>query len=142
MSEISTCSFCSKTKDQVLKLIVGDSAAICNECVNLCGTLLIDTKKHKRGKGNQLVIPDPRAVFDYLDQHVVGQREAKRVLSVAIVNHYKRINNPDSGVEIQKANILMLGPTGTGKTLLARTVARYLNVPFVIADATTLTEAG
>ena len=142
MSEINTCSFCTKTKDQVLKLIVGDDAAICNECVNLCSTLLVDTKKPRRNKNNQLEIPDPKAVFDYLDQHVVGQEEAKRVLSVAIVNHYKRINNPDAEVEIQKANILMLGPTGTGKTLMARTVARYLNVPFVIADATTLTEAG
>jgi ATP-dependent Clp protease ATP-binding subunit ClpX len=142
MSEISTCSFCSKTKDQVLKLIVGDGAAICNECVNLCSTLLIDTKKSRRNKTNQLEVPDPQAVFDYLNQHVVGQRDAKRVLSVAIVNHYKRINNPDAEVEIQKANILMLGPTGTGKTLMARIVAQYLNVPFVIADATTLTEAG
>jgi ATP-dependent Clp protease ATP-binding subunit ClpX len=142
MSEINTCNFCTKTKDQVLKLIVGDDAAICNECVNLCSTLLVDTKKPRRNKGSQLKVPDPRAVCEYLDQHVVGQRDAKQVLSVAIVNHYKRINNPDPDIEIQKANILMLGPTGTGKTLMARTVARYLNVPFVIADATTLTEAG
>jgi ATP-dependent Clp protease ATP-binding subunit ClpX len=142
MSEINTCNFCTKTKDQVLKLIVGDDAAICNECVNLCSTLLVDTKKSRRNKGSQLKVPDPRAVCDYLDQHVVGQRDAKQVLSVAIVNHYKRISNPDPDIEIQKANILMLGPTGTGKTLMARTVARYLNVPFVIADATTLTEAG
>ena len=142
MSEINTCNFCTKTKDQVLKLIVGDDAAICNECVNLCSTLLVDTKKTRRNKGSQLKVPDPRAVCEYLDQHVVGQTDAKRVLSVAIVNHYKRISNPDPEIEIQKANILMLGPTGTGKTLMARTVARYLNVPFVIADATTLTEAG
>jgi ATP-dependent Clp protease ATP-binding subunit ClpX len=142
MSDINTCNFCTKTKDQVLKLIVGDDAAICNECVNLCSTLLVDTKKPRRNKGSQLKVPDPRAVCDYLDQHVVGQRDAKQVLSVAIVNHYKRISNPDPDIEIQKANILMLGPTGTGKTLMARTVARYLNVPFVIADATTLTEAG
>jgi len=142
MSEINTCNFCTKTKDQVLKLIVGDDAAICNECVNLCSTLLADTKKSRRNKSSQLKVPDPRAVCDYLDQHVVGQRDAKQVLSVAIVNHYKRISNPDPEIEIQKANILMLGPTGTGKTLMARTVARYLNVPFVIADATTLTEAG
>jgi ATP-dependent Clp protease ATP-binding subunit ClpX len=142
MSEINTCNFCTKTKDQVLKLIVGDDAAICNECVNLCSTLLVDTKKSRRNKGSQLKVPDPRAVCDYLDQHVVGQRDAKQVISVAIVNHYKRISNPDPDIEIQKANILMLGPTGTGKTLMARTVARYLNVPFVIADATTLTEAG
>ena len=142
MSTIDTCSFCAKTKDQVLKLIVGDDSAICNECVNLCSGLLVDTKKTRRSKTSQLTIPDPRAICEYLDQHVVGQTAAKRVLSVAIVNHYKRINNLDADVEIQKANILMLGPTGTGKTLMARTVARYLNVPFVIADATTLTEAG
>ena len=142
MSEINTCNFCTKTKDQVLKLIVGDDAAICNECVNLCSTLLVDTKKPRRNKSSQLKVPDPRTVCEYLDQHVVGQRDAKRMLSVAIVNHYKRISNPDPDIEIQKANILMLGPTGTGKTLMARTVARYLNVPFVIADATTLTEAG
>jgi len=125
-----------------LKLIVVTDAAICNECVNLCSTLLTDTKQARGKPPSQLTVPDPRQIFDYLDQHVVGQHSAKRMLSVAIVNHYKRINNPDSKVEIQKANILMLGPTGTGKTLLARTVARYLNVPFVIADATTLTEAG
>ena len=142
MSTIDTCSFCAKTKDQVLKLIVGDDSAICNECVNLCSGLLVDTKKTRRSKNTQLTIPDPRAICDYLDQHVVGQTAAKQVLSVAIVNHYKRINNAESDLEIQKANILMLGPTGTGKTLMARTVARYLNVPFVIADATTLTEAG
>lgn len=142
MSTIDTCSFCAKNKDQVLKLIVGDGSAICNECVNLCSGLLVDNKKTKRGKNNQLTVPDPRAICDYLDQHVVGQAAAKRVLSVAIVNHYKRINNADADLEIQKANILMLGPTGTGKTLMARTVAKYLNVPFVIADATTLTEAG
>ena len=142
MSTIDTCSFCAKNKDQVLKLIVGDGSAICNECVNLCSGLLVDNKKTRRGKTAPLAVPDPRAIYDYLDQHVVGQPEAKRVLSVAIVNHYKRINNADVDVEIQKANILMLGPTGTGKTLMARTVARYLNVPFVIADATTLTEAG
>lgn len=142
MSTINTCSFCAKTKDQVLKLIVGDDSAICNECVNLCSGLLVDTKKTRRSKTSQLTIPDPKAICDYLDQHVVGQTAAKQVLSVAIVNHYKRINNAESDLEIQKANILMLGPTGTGKTLMARTVARYLNVPFVIADATTLTEAG
>ena len=142
MSNINICSFCAKTKDQVLTLLVGDDSAICNECVNLCSGLLVDTKKTRRSKNSQLTVPDPRAICDYLDQHVVGQTAAKRVLSVAIVNHYKRINNLDADVEIQKSNILMLGPTGTGKTLMARTVARYLNVPFVIADATTLTEAG
>jgi len=139
---LNACSFCSKSKDQVLKLIVGENSAICNECVNLCSGLLIDTKKTRRNKTSPVSIPDPRAICEYLDQHIVGQHTAKQVLSVAIVNHYKRINNLDPDLEIQKANILMLGPTGTGKTLMARTVARYLNVPFVIADATTLTEAG
>jgi ATP-dependent Clp protease ATP-binding subunit ClpX len=142
MSTINICSFCAKTKDQVLKLIVGDDSAICNECVNLCSGLLVDTKKTRRGKNSQLAVPDPRAICHYLDQHVVGQTAAKQVLSVAITNHYKRINSSECDLEIQKSNILMLGPTGTGKTLMARTVARYLNVPFVIADATTLTEAG
>jgi ATP-dependent Clp protease ATP-binding subunit ClpX len=142
MSEINSCNFCNKHKDQVLKLIVGDGTAICNECVNLCSNLLADTKKTRRPGTDQLSVPDPRSIADYLDQYVVGQTLAKRVLSVAIVNHYKRINSKHSDVEIQKANILMLGPTGTGKTLMARTVAKFLNVPFVIADATTLTEAG
>ena len=142
MPDINICSFCNKNKDQVLKLIVVTDAAICNECVNLCSTLLVDTKQARGNQSKRLAVPDPRQIFDYLDQHVVGQHSAKRMLSVAIVNHYKRINCADSQVQIQKTNILMLGPTGTGKTLLARTVAQYLNVPFVIADATTLTEAG
>ena len=142
MAEINNCSFCTKTKDQVAKLIVGNDAAICNECVHLCTTLLIDPKKPHRHKGKELVVPDPRSVFDYLNQHVIGQVQAKQILSVAVANHYRRVGNLDPDTEIQKANILMLGPTGTGKTLMAKTVARYLNVPFVIADATTLTEAG
>lgn len=142
MSEINTCNFCAKNKDQVLKLIVGDDAAICNECVNFCSNLLADNKKTRRNKSTQPGQLDPRLICNYLDQHVIGQHTAKRVLSVAIVNHYKRINNTDSLIKLQKSNILMMGPTGTGKTLLAQTVAQWLNVPFVIADATTLTEAG
>jgi ATP-dependent Clp protease ATP-binding subunit ClpX len=121
------------------KLIVGPDVAICNECVDLCESLL--KKDHSTAKkSKKITVPDPRDLRDYLDLHVVGQDLAKRVLSVAIVNHYKRIGRGDS--ELQKSNVLMLGPTGTGKTLMARTVAEYLNVPFVIADATTLTEAG
>jgi ATP-dependent Clp protease ATP-binding subunit ClpX len=121
------------------KLIVGPDVAICNECVDLCESLLKkDNSTVKKSK--KITVPDPRDLRDYLDLHVVGQDQAKRVLSVAIVNHYKRISRGDS--ELQKSNVLMLGPTGTGKTLMARTVAEYLNVPFVIADATTLTEAG
>jgi ATP-dependent Clp protease ATP-binding subunit ClpX len=138
IESIDTCNFCGKHKNAVTKLIVADSVAICNECVDLCQTLMVDE-----------VVPsetaptlDPLAIKSHLDQYVIGQDSAKQVLSVAVVNHYKRINNQDKNTEIEKANILMLGPTGSGKTLLARTVARYLDVPFVIADATSLTEAG
>lgn len=136
---INHCSFCGKHKDSVGKLIVGHNVAICNECVDLCGGLLKD-KKIMSKKTSAIEVPDPRDIRDYLDQFVVGQPEAKVVLAVAITNHYKRINNPEN--DIVKANILMIGPTGTGKTLMAKTVADYLDVPFVIADATTLTEAG
>lgn len=139
---LSTCSFCLKHKDSVGKLIVSQNVAICNECVDLCNTLLKDTKKSKLKETDKKVVPDPREIRDYLDQFVVGQDEAKIVLAVAITNHYKRINNPDTSTEIAKGNVLMIGPTGTGKTLMARSVARYLDVPFVVADATTLTEAG
>lgn len=139
---LSTCSFCLKHKDTVGKLIVSQNVAICNECVDLCNTLLKDTKKSKLKDTDKKVVPDPREIRDYLDQYVVGQDEAKIVLAVAIANHYKRINNPDNTTEIAKGNVLMIGPTGTGKTLMARSVARYLDVPFVVADATTLTEAG
>lgn len=136
---LDTCSFCGKHKDTVTKLIVGDSVAICNECVDLCQTLLVDQPVAVEAGNPSL---DPREIRKHLDQYVIGQDNAKMVLSVAIANHYKRIGNKDKNTEIEKANILMLGPTGSGKTLLARTVARYLDVPFVIADATSLTEAG
>ena len=136
---IDHCSFCDKHKDRVGKLIVSHKVAICNECVDLCGSLLKDTKTPQK-KTPVITIPDPKDIRDYLNQHVVGQDEAKIVLSVAIANHYKRIGRADTTVS--KSNILMIGPTGTGKTLLARSVAQYLDVPFVIADATSLTEAG
>lgn len=139
---IEHCSFCAKHKDQVIKLIVGHNVAICNECVDFCQELLIDAKRKSKTKSPSTQNLDPRAIHGYLDQYVVGQTSAKIVLSVAIANHYKRINNPHTDQEISKANILMIGPTGTGKTLMAKTVAKYLDVPFVIADATTLTEAG
>jgi ATP-dependent Clp protease ATP-binding subunit ClpX len=137
---IYNCSFCGKHKDVVTKLIVGENVAICNECVDLCQTLLIDTPAEVKAASTPSL--DPRKIREHLDQYVIGQDQAKILLSVAIANHYKRIANQDPEHEIEKANILMLGPTGSGKTLLARTVARYLDVPFVIADATSLTEAG
>jgi ATP-dependent Clp protease ATP-binding subunit ClpX len=137
---LAHCSFCDKHKDRVGKLIVSHKVAICNECVDLCGNLLKDGKTVKQSTVNPVTIPDPKDITEYLDQYVIGQNQAKIVLGVAVVNHYKRIKRADTNV--QKANILMLGPTGTGKTLLARTVARYLDVPFVVADATCLTEAG
>jgi len=137
---IYNCSFCGKHKDVVTKLIVGENVAICNECVDLCQNLLIDTPVDTKAPATPSL--DPRKIREHLDQYVIGQDQAKILLSVAIANHYKRIANQDPEHEIEKANILMLGPTGSGKTLLARTVARYLDVPFVIADATSLTEAG
>jgi ATP-dependent Clp protease ATP-binding subunit ClpX len=141
MSEaLAHCSFCDKHKDRVVKLIVSHKVAICNECVDLCGSLLKDDRTSKKTSTNTVTIPDPRDIKKYHDQYVIGQDQAKIVLGVAVVNHYKRTKH--AGSEIQKANILMIGPTGTGKTLLARTVAEYLNVPFVVADATCLTEAG
>jgi len=140
MTNVDHCSFCDKHKNRVGKLIVSHKVAICNECIDLCGGLLKDNKPVNTPAVVTSVVPDPREIVEYLDQYVVGQTQAKIVLSVAITNHYKRISR--SGTDLQKANILIIGPTGTGKTLLARTVAKYLDVPFVIADATCLTEAG
>lgn len=137
--KIDHCSFCGKHKSSVERLIVGHEVAICSECVGFCDKLLKDRKPSIKNS-SMIDIPDPRDIKEYLDLYVVGQPEAKMVLAVAITNHYKRISSPDN--EVDKANILMIGPTGTGKTLLAKTVAEYLNVPFAIADATTLTEAG
>lgn len=142
-TQLTHCSFCNKHKDQVVKLIVSHDVAICSECVELCNTLLKDKDKGTHSSDLSIkakTIPDPLDICNYLDKHVVGQDDAKRVLSVAITNHYKRINDPEN--HIDKANILMIGPTGTGKTLLARTVAKYLDVPFVVGDATCLTESG
>jgi ATP-dependent Clp protease ATP-binding subunit ClpX len=138
--DLDTCSFCNKHKDAVAKLIVGDNVSICNECVDLCESLLKQDIAPKSSDKTKSI--DPVDIKQHLDQYVIGQDSAKIVLSVAIANHYKRINNADKDTEIEKVNILMFGPTGSGKTLLARSVARYLDVPFVIADATSLTEAG
>jgi ATP-dependent Clp protease ATP-binding subunit ClpX len=135
------CSFCAKHKDQVVKLIVGNNAAICDACVDFCEALLKERKKTATNTTPKSALPDPQDIKEFLDRHVVGQDQAKKVLSVAIANHYKRIGKT-TDIEIQKVNILMIGPTGTGKTLLARSAAQYLDVPFVVADATTLTEAG
>jgi ATP-dependent Clp protease ATP-binding subunit ClpX len=137
--KIDHCSFCAKHKNSVSRLIVGHEVAICSECVELCDKLIKD-KKTSSKQSTAIDIPDPRNIKEYLDQYVIGQEEAKIVLAVAITNHYKRINSSKN--EVDKSNILMIGPTGTGKTLLAKTVAAYLNVPFAVADATTLTEAG
>ena len=138
---INYCSFCGNHKDAVKKLVVGGSVAICSECVELCQELITDETSEAVLKE---VNPDydPESIKEYLDEHVIGQDDAKMVLSVAIANHYKRINNPPKDLEIQKGNVLIVGPTGSGKTLLAKTAAKYLKVPFVVADATSLTEAG
>jgi ATP-dependent Clp protease ATP-binding subunit ClpX len=140
-TKLDHCSFCGTHKDQVTKLIVSEDVAICSDCIDLCNQLIASGKSSASIKPDQTEI-DAYSIKEYLDQHVIGQDEAKKVLSVAISNHYKRINNPPKDLEIQKGNVLLIGPTGSGKTLLAKTVAKYLNVPFVIADATNLTEAG
>jgi ATP-dependent Clp protease ATP-binding subunit ClpX len=139
----NTCSFCGKHKDSVKKLIVGEKVGICNECVDFCQGLLVD--ETPQTIADETIVPrklDPVVLKEYLDQYVIGQDSAKIMLSVAIVNHYKRINKTTNEPELEKANVLMLGPTGSGKTLLAKSVARYLDVPFAIADATSITEAG
>lgn len=137
-----SCDFCGKGRSEVQKLIVANEAAICNECIELCSSLLdqerIDTIKTDRKVARAL---DPVKVTKHLDQYIIGQESAKIALSVAVVNHYKRVFFKPK-IELEKSNLLMFGPSGSGKTLLAKTVARYLNVPFVIADATTLTQAG
>ena len=135
------CSFCGNSKEVVKKLIVSDSVAICSDCIELCNQLIDEEvlTETQLLEGDQF---DAQAIKGYLDQHVIGQDSAKIVLSVAIANHYKRITYPANNLEINKGNVLLIGPTGAGKTLLARTVAKYLNVPFVVADATSLTEAG
>jgi len=137
------CSFCGKSEEQVRRLIAGPGVYICDECIELCSEIIIDEREGDV-QIDMDTLPKPDEIKKYLDQYVVGQNEAKKSLSVAVYNHYKRINSSvsEGEIELQKSNILLLGPTGSGKTLLAQTLAKMLNVPFAIADATTLTEAG
>lgn len=145
------CSFCGKTQDSVDKIVAGPGVYICNECIQVCSNI-IENEYYEDDEDlyttvEEDVVPTPEEIKKVLDEYVIGQEDAKKTLSVAVYNHYKRINNEDEknnkdDVEIKKSNILLLGPTGSGKTLLAQTLAKILNVPFAIADATTLTEAG
>lgn len=137
------CSFCGKNQDQVRRLIAGPGVYICDECIDLCSEIIADEVEETLDL-DVTALPKPADIKNYLDQYIIGQDSAKKALAVAVYNHYKRINlnEGDSDVELQKSNILLLGPTGCGKTLLAQTLAKFLNVPFAIADATTLTEAG
>ncbi|NHC61021.1 ATP-dependent Clp protease ATP-binding subunit ClpX [Paenalcaligenes suwonensis] len=140
------CSFCNKSQSEVGKLIAGPASVfICDECITLCSDIIHEESQEKAKEAIKTELPKPKEIKEFLDQYVIGQESPKRSLAVAVYNHYKRIryaNTSDDGVELSKSNILLIGPTGSGKTLLAQTLARLLNVPFVMADATTLTEAG
>jgi ATP-dependent Clp protease ATP-binding subunit ClpX len=138
------CSFCGKSQHEVRKLIAGPSVFVCDECVDLCNDIIREEIQEKTDDSEQRHLPSPEEIRNTLDEYVIGQDKAKKTLAVAVYNHYKRLNfqAEEDGVELSKSNILIIGPTGTGKTLLAETLARLLDVPFTIADATTLTEAG
>ncbi|MFC2153100.1 ATP-dependent Clp protease ATP-binding subunit ClpX [Actinomycetota bacterium] len=144
-SELLKCSFCGKSQKQVKKLIAGPGVYICDECIELCNEI-IEEELSGTEEVSFTELPKPHEIYEFLEEYVVGQSQAKKVLSVAVYNHYKRVRagqrSTDEEVELQKSNILMIGPTGSGKTLMAQTLARLLNVPFAIADATALTEAG
>src|SRR5574341_1189255 len=138
------CSFCGKSQDEVRKLIAGPTVYICDECIDLCNDIIAEECDHEEALASSSSVPKPAEIKAVLDEYVIGQERAKKILAVAVHNHYKRIDAKVGAddVELQKSNILLLGPTGCGKTLLAQTLARILNVPFAIADATALTEAG
>lgn len=150
-SDLLKCSFCGKSQKQVIKLIAGPGVYICNECIELCNEIIEEELAESGKDVAEIELPKPQEIFDYLDEYVIGQMAAKRALSVAVYNHYKRIRagaaptavgSDRDDVEISKSNILLIGPTGCGKTYLAQSLARKLNVPFAVADATSLTEAG
>ncbi|RIQ26061.1 ClpX C4-type zinc finger protein, partial [Jiangella rhizosphaerae] len=146
------CSFCGKSQKQVKKLIAGPGVYICDECIDLCNEIIEEELSETAEAGGLSELPKPREIYEFLEQYVIGQDVAKKALSVAVYNHYKRVqarqsaaargHGKDDAVELSKSNILLIGPTGCGKTYLAQTLAKMLNVPFAIADATALTEAG
>jgi ATP-dependent Clp protease ATP-binding subunit ClpX len=140
------CSFCGKSQEEVAKLIAGPAVYICDECVELCNEIVLEVSARQESEGAERSIPKPMQIKEHLDDYVIGQEYAKKILSVAVHNHYKRIDDKNHkgevDVELQKSNIILIGPTGSGKTLMAQTLAKILNVPFAMADATTLTEAG
>ncbi|WP_040660462.1 ATP-dependent Clp protease ATP-binding subunit ClpX [Neisseria shayeganii] len=142
--DLRHCSFCGKSENEVKNLIEGDDALICNECIDTCSHMIHNAEADAGADAENDRLPTPAEIVANLDQHVIGQEQAKKALAVAVYNHYKRLRHPKEGdnVELSKSNILLIGPTGSGKTLLAQSLARKLNVPFVMADATTLTEAG
>ena len=143
MSEEKTCSFCGRKQSEVKKIFSSEKTHICNECVTTCSNILQKEVKYEQRAEMHEQLPKPDKIVEHLNKHIIGQEDAKKVLAVALYNHYKRIENPTyNNVELEKSNILLLGPTGSGKTLLAKSLARIMNVPFAIADATALTEAG